>query len=130
MLWLVIGGEFLRGFHILGHTPGAQGVHPSRPRHGLGELDAPENYVLGNQELEPTRFCLIRSPEGTSGIVAIVIALRDDLAVLELQERCEVGAHLRSCRLGLKGQSQGTCPDNFQRDGVSARQFILDFILL
>lgn len=24
-------GEFLRKFHILGHTPGAQGSHPSRP---------------------------------------------------------------------------------------------------
>lgn len=97
-------GEFLWGFHIVGHTPGAQGVHPSRPRHGSpGELDAAKTYVLGNQEIEPTRFCLIRSPERASGIVAIVIALRDDLAALELQKRGEVGAQLRSCRLGLTG---------------------------
>src|ERR1700746_2681385 len=65
-----------------------------------------------------------------SGIVAIVIALLKDLAILELQKRSEVGAHLGSRWLGLKRQGQSACPDNFQRDGISARQFILDFILL
>ena len=73
---------------------------------------------------------MVLSSERASGIVAIVIALRDDLAVLELQKRGEVGAHLRSRGLGLKRHSQGARPHKFQRDGISARQFILDFILL
>jgi hypothetical protein len=80
------------------------------------------------QEGPAKRQPLERLLRRASGIVAIVIALLKNLAILELQKR-EVGAHLGSRWLGLKRRGQSACPDNFQRDGISARQFILDFIL-
>src|SRR5438046_3966075 len=80
----------------------------------------------GPAKRQPPEHLLRRA----SGIAAIVIALLKNLAILELQKRCEVGAHLGSRRLALKRRGQSACPDNFQRHGISARPFILDFILL
>lgn len=60
----------------------------------------------------------------------MVIALRDDLAIPEFEKRSEVGAHLGSGGLGLKRHTQRACPDNLQRDGITARQSILHFIFL
>src|SRR5215469_5380240 len=130
MLWLVMGVSSLGRFHILGHTPGAQGVHPSRPATDLRvELTRRSLLFLQNEELDPARFgfSLLRA-DPVSGIVAIVIALRDDLAIPELQKRSEVGAHLGSGGLGLKRHGQGAGPENLERDSISTRQFTLDFI--
>src|SRR5438132_7195385 len=80
----------------------------------------------GPAKRQPPEHLLRRA----SGIAAIVIALLKNLAILELQKRCEVGAHLGSRWLALKRRGQSACPDNFQRHGISARPFILDFILL
>src|SRR5437879_13160954 len=79
----------------------------------------------GPAKRQPPEHLLRRA----SGIAAIVIALLKNLAILELQKRCEVGAHLGSRWLALKRRGQSACPDNFKRHGISTGTFVIDFIL-
>ncbi len=53
------------------------------------------------------------------GLVTIIVALGNDLAVFELEEGCEMGAHLAACRNGLKRDGEGAGPIDFKGDLIT-----------
>src|SRR5438034_824104 len=129
MLWLVIGGEFLWSStssvtprEPKEFTPPAPAteLRNRMPRRSasmsfarsqrVSDLHLSCRWTTGKKingkkapaKRQPPEHLLRRA----SGIAAIVIALLKNLAILELQKRCEVGAHLGSRWLALKRRGQ------------------------